>query len=78
MTDLGSKVSKAQFRSWYMEERAKREAIEKTVGDLKDALGKYGRHLRGCHREDMLPCNCGFYRSLESFTVDGETNAIPK
>jgi hypothetical protein len=52
-----------------MEERARRETLEKGVVDLKDALGKYGQHLRGCHREDMLPCSCGFYRILEGFVA---------
>jgi hypothetical protein len=28
MADLGSKVTKAQFRAWYLEERAKREQLE--------------------------------------------------
>lgn len=71
MVDLGSKVTKAQFRRFYEEERGRREALERTVADLKDALGKYGRHQQGCKREDMLPCSCGFYRTLESFTAKG-------
>jgi hypothetical protein len=76
MVDLGSKVTKAQFRRFYEEERKRRERLDIVVGDLKDALGKYGRHLKGCKREkreDMLPCDCGFYRTLEGFTASGGT-----
>jgi hypothetical protein len=39
--------------------------------DLKAALQKYGRHLRGCRREDMLPCDCGFFKVT---AFDGEGN----
>jgi hypothetical protein len=68
----GNDITKAQFRRFYEEERKRRERLDIVVGDLKDALGKYGRHLKGCKREDMLPCDCGFYRALEGFATDGE------
>jgi hypothetical protein len=34
MADLGSKVTKAQFRAWYLEERAKRERIATVISKL--------------------------------------------
>jgi hypothetical protein len=40
------------------------------LADAKDALGKYGAHSKGCAREEMQPCNCGFVRTLESLTND--------
>jgi hypothetical protein len=44
---------------------------EGAISDLEAALEKYGRHLRGCKREDMLPCDCGFFK-VTAFDGDSE------
>jgi hypothetical protein len=36
------------------------------VAQLEAALEKYGQHLRGCKREDMLPCSCGFFKVTQA------------
>lgn len=43
-----------------------RVQAERRARDLKDALQKYGRHLCGCKREDMLPCSCGFIKATQA------------
>lgn len=49
-----------------LDQRYRRE-----IADLESALVRYGKHLNGCKREDMLPCDCGLTRRLE-FTLGKE------
>lgn len=46
--------------------------LEAQIADLKAALEKYGRHMRGCKCEDMLPCDCGFMRATQYIRAERE------
>lgn len=39
--------------------------LRRRVAELEAALERYGHHLRGCKREDMLPCSCGFVKATQ-------------
>lgn len=42
---------------------------EARICDLKAAFENYGQHLRGCRREDTLPCSCGFIKATQGSTA---------